>query len=260
MASNIVRVEHDKKNPYLTINTTFLNDKNLTLKAKGLLGYFLSKPNDWTIMMHDLTNKHKDGRDSIYSAMKELRENGYMIKRVLKVNGKISEWESIVFETPHNDAIEIYKQQQEKRKNNRLVDSVNTVDKTPLTENPYMEKINENNQISLTDFPDMEEQDTEIPYRGNPEIILNNDLPITNLLNINKDSNTTFQEILQLYSTKIKPLIEPQEIDRLKNIYSQVSPEILVQAINLSAEQDIKHLSYIQMLAFNLEEGRINNG
>lgn len=109
---SIIRVNKNKDNPYVMINKGFLEDSNLSFKAKGILTYLLSKPDNWTCQVKDLQNKGKDGRDSIYNGLKELREHGYLIKKPLRdKEGRIKEWEEEVFEVPQTKAKEVYKKQ-----------------------------------------------------------------------------------------------------------------------------------------------------
>ena len=45
-----------------------LQDKRLSLKAKGLLSYMLSLPDDWDYSLKGLTTGCRDGIDSVRSA------------------------------------------------------------------------------------------------------------------------------------------------------------------------------------------------
>lgn len=72
-----------------------LNDPRLSLKAKGLLAYLLSKPPDWRPQIADICKHCREGRDSVQAAMQELRAAGYAV--LLKENlsdGRLagSEW------------------------------------------------------------------------------------------------------------------------------------------------------------------------
>ena len=53
----IFRVIKDSNNPYIVINKRFIEDENLSLKAKGLMSYFLSKPDDWQFYTEEI-KKH----------------------------------------------------------------------------------------------------------------------------------------------------------------------------------------------------------
>lgn len=138
-----IRVQKNKDNPYVSINKTALNDPNLSFKAKGIFAYLMSKPDDWKCQINDLRNNSSDGRDSIYSGLKELREHGYIIKRPIK-NEKniIEEWEEILFETPRKEAKDIFKEQKiiNERAALKRAETIKEKKNKPLTENPDMGK------------------------------------------------------------------------------------------------------------------------
>lgn len=95
-----------RDNPFVQIDKNCLEDKNLSWKAKGLLAYLLSRPDNWKVIIEDLRNKSTDGRDSIYSGLKELTEAKYIIKkRMHDEKGKFTGWEYQVFEQPQLDEI-----------------------------------------------------------------------------------------------------------------------------------------------------------
>lgn len=75
---SVIRVQKQKN--YVVINKTAFEDKSLSFKAKGIFGYLMSKPDNWTTNIKDLQKNSADGRDSIYAGLKELREHGYLIK------------------------------------------------------------------------------------------------------------------------------------------------------------------------------------
>lgn len=53
------------------------NDSSLSLAAKGLLLYMLSKPDGWKLRVADVAKRCNNGEASIRSALKELRMTGY---------------------------------------------------------------------------------------------------------------------------------------------------------------------------------------
>ena len=77
-----------------------LKDKNLSFKAKGLLSYMLSLPDDWDYSMEGLCKASKDNKTSLQSALKELQENNYLeISKERTVKGQF-EWIYNIFEKP----------------------------------------------------------------------------------------------------------------------------------------------------------------
>ncbi|MDK7443429.1 DnaD domain-containing protein [Bacillus paranthracis] len=93
------RVNKDKN--YTTINNTGLKDTRLSWKAKGILAYILTLPDDWIFYMEEVTKHSKDGIASLKAGMKELKEYGYVKRFPIKgEDGKISKWEMIIYEVP----------------------------------------------------------------------------------------------------------------------------------------------------------------
>ena len=98
---SIFRVVKDKNNPYVMINKYALEDKNLSWKAKGVLTYLLSLPDDWQIYESEIKKHAKDGRDSLAAGIKELIENGYINReRIRDEKGHLKGYEYQVFEVP----------------------------------------------------------------------------------------------------------------------------------------------------------------
>ena len=83
MADFIKRAK--RKNNFTTVNNDYLQDINLSWKAKGLITYIMSLPDDWQLNISDLKNRSKDERDSTANGVNELIESGYCF-RVKKRN------------------------------------------------------------------------------------------------------------------------------------------------------------------------------
>ena len=95
------RIRVKKSNNFTTINNEFVFNKDLSLKAKGLLCHLLALPNDWKLYVEEVEKWHKDGKSAIYSAFKELTSFGYMKREQIRDNkGKIKYWNYIIFEKP----------------------------------------------------------------------------------------------------------------------------------------------------------------
>lgn len=99
---SIIRVKKDKNNPYLIMNKTSINDKRLSLKAKGLHCFLLSKPDNWYIDTRDIVSNNSNGRDSVLSSINELVKYGYMYKHRFRNNdGTFNSYNYLVYENPH---------------------------------------------------------------------------------------------------------------------------------------------------------------
>lgn len=84
------------------MSNTHLKDKRLSLKAIGLLSVVLGLPEDWHYTVNGLVGIVKDGKDSVESAIKELKKNGYL--RVEKLypneNSNRIQYQYTFFENP----------------------------------------------------------------------------------------------------------------------------------------------------------------
>lgn len=89
---------YKRKNRYSTIDSTGVLDESLSWKAKGLLWYILSKPDDWQIRMADLVKRSKDGRDATRRALTELEENRYAVRTRSHDEKGLFCWNTIVFD------------------------------------------------------------------------------------------------------------------------------------------------------------------
>lgn len=95
----VFRVEKDTN--YTTMCNYHLRDRNLSLKAKGLLSLFLSLPDEWHYSVKGIVAICKEGKDGINSTLQELERYGYLIRRQMRQSGgKMGETEYVIFEQP----------------------------------------------------------------------------------------------------------------------------------------------------------------
>ena len=73
-----------------------LHDKSISPKAKGVLCYLLSLPNDWEIHLKQVAEAMGVGKDQIYSAFDEMIANGYASKT--EIAGEKGQFSSIHYE------------------------------------------------------------------------------------------------------------------------------------------------------------------
>lgn len=96
--STIIRVEKNRN--YTVMSNQFLRNKELSLKAKGLLAVCLSLPDDWDYSINGLVAICKESVTAVRNAMKELEERGYMkINKLQNERGHFY-YEYVIFETP----------------------------------------------------------------------------------------------------------------------------------------------------------------
>lgn len=130
----VCRIE--KTRDYTVMANHHLRNKALSLKAKGLLSLMLSLPEDWDYTVKGLAYICKDGIDSINGTIKELEEQGYVIrKRLRNDKGQLTTTEYTILEQPQ---------------------SLDTSKSPPKRENPIL------------DNPILEKPIQEIPKQGEP--------------------------------------------------------------------------------------------
>lgn len=163
MADFIKKVK--RKSNFTTVNNDYLNDSGLSWKAKGLITYVMSLPDDWQLNISDLKNRSKDGRDATANGVKELIDNKYCFRvKKRSENGTFDGYNYFVSDMPLTN-------------NPFSVENPNT--DIPNTENPITENaelINTNNTkysfITNTNssnvphenaslFPEIEKQEKE---------------------------------------------------------------------------------------------------
>lgn len=88
---------------FVTVHKAFIHDASIGWKAKGILLYLLSRPNDWKIYETELIKHTSDGLSSLKSGIKQLEEAGY-IKRVRKRDdkGRMQGYDYEVYEQPNH--------------------------------------------------------------------------------------------------------------------------------------------------------------
>ena len=67
-----------------------IDDSNISLKAKGLFLYLSSRPAGWKVCIENIAKENSDGQTAIYSAIKELEGNGYLMRKRFYENGRIA--------------------------------------------------------------------------------------------------------------------------------------------------------------------------
>jgi hypothetical protein len=146
-------------------------DRNLSLKAKGLLSVVLSLPDDWEYSVAGLASMSKEKESAITSALKELKEEGYLVvtKKMPNVtkSGRI-EYEWDFFEEPHihrREPLPIYDEQETKKQGieNQGLENL-TLEVQGLENQAQL-----NTNISITKEENTKELSTDILVVGKPQ-------------------------------------------------------------------------------------------
>lgn len=97
--NGIIRVKKDSR--YFVASNEPFNDKALSWEARGVLGYLLSKPDNWVVRNTDLIKQGPAGREKIERILRELKDNGYLLRyRERDEETKRFTWVTEVYESP----------------------------------------------------------------------------------------------------------------------------------------------------------------
>ena len=201
----VFRVE--KTRDYTVMANHHLKNRDLTLKAKGLLSVMLSLPEDWDYTLKGLSRINREGVDAIREAVKELERAGYVERsRNKNEKGQFSDTEYVIYEQPRRPFAETEEPASEK----------------PILENPTL------------DHPTQEK-----PVQGNPTL----GMPalekptLGNATQLNTDRTSTYPEnteITNTYGANPYPSIPYPSNDRKnplqiqKEIHDRISYDALV--------------------------------
>ena len=160
----VFRIE--KTRDYTVMSNHHLRNTNLSLKAKGLLSLMLSLPENWDYTTKGLAHICKDGVDSICAGVRELEEQGYVIReRVRNPNGQLGAIEYTILEQPRPPEPKQEKPERE-----------NPVQANPGLDSPVLEEPEQGNPAQLntkksskeTSKTDLSITEPSNPIQSNP--------------------------------------------------------------------------------------------
>ena len=126
-----------------------LRNKELSLKAKGLLSQMLSLPEDWDYTLAGLSHINRESIDAIRTAIWELEKAGYITRQQGRdEKGKMTAIEYTIYEQPQPPELE-----------NPILENPTTG--KPILENPTSDNPTSENPMQLN----KEEQKTNLPTK-----------------------------------------------------------------------------------------------
>lgn len=164
----VFRVE--KNRGYTVMSNHHLRNKDLSLKAKGLLSQMLSLPEDWDFTLKGLSLINREQIDAIRAAVRELEQAGYIVRsRERDSQGRLRGADYIIYEQPQPvpdlPTLE-----------NPTLD--NPTQEKPTLEKPTLENPTQlNKDIQKTDLPKKEKSNTDLSSTDSIPIHSLNPLP-----------------------------------------------------------------------------------
>ena len=186
----VFRVEKNKG--YTVMSNHHLRNKELSLKAKGLLSQMLSLPEDWDYTLAGLSLINRESIDAIRTAVWELEKAGYITRRQGRdEKGKMTAIEYTIYEQPQPPELE------------------KPILENPTAGNPVLENPTTGNPTSENPMQIIkEEQKTNLSKKEKP----NTDIQSTHSIPIHSPNPSPFEGAAQPPERKRK---EPNDAYRV---------------------------------------------
>ena len=166
----VFRVERNKG--YTVMSNHHLRNKELSLKAKGLLSQMLSLPEDWDYTLAGLSFINREKIDAIREAVKELERAGYIVRsRERDEKGRLRGTDYVIFEQPQTPPVSDLPTLENPTLDNPTLEK--PTQEKPTLENPMQL----NKDIQKTDLPKKEKSNTDLSSTDSIPIHSLNPLP-----------------------------------------------------------------------------------
>lgn len=146
---------------YAAIPNHVFEDDRLSMEARWLLGYLLSKPDNWTVVVGDIIKKGNCGRDKARKMIAELVDVGYAEREQQRADGKFGASVLVIFDEPR---------QAQSAESPRVDESVASLPQTdlpatakpaPASPSPAKSAHSNNSYLANTDNQDLREGERE---------------------------------------------------------------------------------------------------
>nr|WP_301954894.1 DUF6017 domain-containing protein [uncultured Ruminococcus sp.] len=210
----VFRVE--RNTGYTVMSNHHLRNKELSLKAKGLLSQMLSLPEDWDYTLAGLSYINREKIDAIREAVRELERARYIVRsRERDEKGRLRGAEYVIYEQPQKPVSDLPILE------NPTLDNP-TLEK-PMQEKPTLENpMQLNKDIQRTDLPKKEKSNTDLSSTHSIPIHSLNPLPYGDTAAVPERKRTEKNDAYRVYEEIIK---------------DNISYDILLQDNHLDADR-----------------------
>ena len=208
----VFRVE--KNRGYTVMSNHHLRNKDLSLKAKGLLSQMLSLPEDWDYTLAGLSYINREKIDAIREAVRELERAGYIQRsRERDEKGRLRGTDYIIYEQPPNLDLPTLE----------IPTLENPTQEKPTFENPMQL----NKDIQKTDLPKKEKSNTDLSSNHSIPILSPNPSPLREETAEPERKGTEAADAYSVYEEIIKDNIEYEHFIKHTNIDRERLDEIV---------------------------------
>ena len=198
-----------------------LRNKELSLKAKGLLSQMLSLPEDWDYTLAGLSFINREKIDAIREAVKELERAGYIVRsRERDEKGRLRGADYVIFEQPQPPTPDLPTLE------NPTLD--NPTQEKPMLEKPTLENpMQLNKDIQKTDLSKKEKSNTDLSNNHSIPILSPNPSPLREETAEPERKGTEAADAYSVYEEIIKDNIEYEHFIKHSNIDRERLDEIV---------------------------------
>lgn len=94
---------------FTMVHNHYIRNPNLSFKAKGLMTYLLSLPDNWNIVQKEILSHATDGAHAVRTAFQELIQAHYLWRLPVYDRRRIAYWLTVVCEYPERDLEQMLK-------------------------------------------------------------------------------------------------------------------------------------------------------
>ena len=205
----VFRVE--RNTGYTVMSNHHLRNKELSLKAKGLLSQMLSLPEDWDYTLAGLSYINRESIDAIRTAVWELEKAGYITRRQGRdEKGKMTAIEYTIYEQPQPPALDC-----------PILE--NPTPDNPTSENPMQL----NKDIQKTNLSKKEKSNTDLSNNHSIPILSPNPSPLREETAEPERKGTETADAYSVYEEIIKDNIEYEHFIKHTDIDRERLDEIV---------------------------------
>ena len=216
----VFRVE--RNTGYTVMSNHHLRNKELTLKAKGLLSQMLSLPEDWDYTLAGLSHINREQIDAIREAVRELERAGYIVRsRERDAKGRLRGADYVIYEQPQLPP------------KPDLPTLENPTLENPTQENPTLEKPTQENPMQLnkeiqrTNLSKKEKSNTDTQSTHSIPILSPNPSPLREETAEPERKGTEAADAYSVYEEIIKDNIEYEHFIKHTDIDRERLDEIV---------------------------------
>ena len=165
-----MRIIKQFTNNFTQVPNYILLDKNVSLAAKGLYTYFISKPDNWQFSLNGLVSQLKESRPTIIKLISELNVRGYLKKIKNRKNGKQDINSYLIFDIPNlsangSESKLLTQQNRVSNSDSKIFTTSNTISSNIILNNTLSKE--QKREISFKNFKEiLERTDFEFKTQG----------------------------------------------------------------------------------------------